>query len=149
MLQAYRELMPGASPQEVWSALATDAAFRMPAIRLATAQHEHGPVWMYRFTWETPVFGGVLRSTHTLEIPFVFDTLHQPGADQFTGAGPERAGRRRDAPGVDRLRRGPAIRAGPSTSRAGGRRCGSTARPGSSTTPTRGSAGPGSRPAPD
>jgi para-nitrobenzyl esterase len=47
---------------------------------------------MYRFTWETPVFDGVLRSTHALEIPFVFDTLHQPGAGQFTGDGAERAG---------------------------------------------------------
>jgi para-nitrobenzyl esterase len=46
---------------------------------------------MYRFTWETPVFGGALRSTHALEIPFVFDNLDRPGADQFTGDGPERA----------------------------------------------------------
>jgi para-nitrobenzyl esterase len=34
----------------------------------------------------------VLRSAHALEIPFVFDTLHQPGAEQFTGDGPERTG---------------------------------------------------------
>ena len=33
----------------------------------------------------------MLRSTHALEIPFVFDTLHQRGADKFTGNGPERA----------------------------------------------------------
>jgi para-nitrobenzyl esterase len=91
LLHAYREMLPDASSREVWSALATDAAFRMPAVRLATAQHEHGPAWMYRFTWETPVFGGALRSTHALEIPFVFDNLDQPGADQFTGDGPERA----------------------------------------------------------
>ena len=92
LLHAYRELMPEATSQAVWSALATDAAFRMPAVRLADAQQAHGAAWMYRFTWETPVFGGVLRSTHALEIPFVFDTLEQPGADQFTGDGPERAG---------------------------------------------------------
>jgi para-nitrobenzyl esterase len=91
LLRAYRALMPEATPQAVWSALATDAAFRMPAVRLADAQQAHGAAWMYRFTWETPVFGGVLRSTHALEIPFVFDTLDQPGADQFTGDGPERA----------------------------------------------------------
>jgi len=91
LLGEYRALMPEATPQAVWSALATDAAFRMPAVRLADAQQLHGAAWMYRFTWETPVFGGVLRSTHALEIPFVFDTLDQPGADQFTGDGPERA----------------------------------------------------------
>jgi para-nitrobenzyl esterase len=91
LLRAYRRLMPEATSQAVWSALATDAAFRMPAVRLADAQQAHGAAWMYRFTWEIPVFGGVLRSTHVLEIPFVFDTLDQPGADQFTGDGPERA----------------------------------------------------------
>jgi len=91
LLAAYRELMPDASSRDVWQALATDAAFRMPAVRLASAQHAHSRAWMYRFTWETPVFGGALRSTHALEIPFVFDNLHQPGAEQFTGTGPERA----------------------------------------------------------
>jgi para-nitrobenzyl esterase len=42
---------------------------------------------MYWFTWETPVFGGVLRCTHALEIPFVFDTL--PSAQLFTGESAE------------------------------------------------------------
>jgi para-nitrobenzyl esterase len=82
--------MPEASAAQIWSALATDAAFRMPANHLAEAQSAHAPVWVYRFSWETPVFGGVLRSTHALEIPFVFDNLHQPGAENFTGTGTER-----------------------------------------------------------
>ena len=90
LLAAYRDAMPGASPAQIWSALATDAAFRMPAHHLAEAQGAHAPVWMYRFSWETPVFGGVLRSTHALEIPFVFDNLHQAGAENITGTGPER-----------------------------------------------------------
>ena len=34
---------------------------------------------------------GCCSSTHALEIPFVFDTLDQRGADKFTGTGPERA----------------------------------------------------------
>jgi para-nitrobenzyl esterase len=74
---------------EVWTDLSTDAVFRIPAIRLAEAQAAHGPVWMYLFTWETPVFGG-LRSTHALEIPFVFDNLDAPGIAMFTGDSPER-----------------------------------------------------------
>jgi para-nitrobenzyl esterase len=74
---------------DVWTDLSTDAVFRIPAIRLAESQLAHGPVWMYLFTWETPVFGG-LRSTHALEIPFVFDALDKPGSDMFTGNGPER-----------------------------------------------------------
>ena len=104
LLRAYRAASPDATPQQIWLALTTDGVFRIPAIRLAEAQLAHGPVWMYRFTWETPAFGGMLRSTHALEIPFVFDNLDR-GADKFTGTGPERQGdRRRDAPGLDRVR---------------------------------------------
>ena len=65
--------------------------FRIPAIRLAEAQLAHAPVWMYLFTWETPVFGGVLKSSHAVEIPFVFDTL-DGSRPMFTGDGPERQG---------------------------------------------------------
>jgi para-nitrobenzyl esterase len=87
----YRSRRPGVTASELWTDLATDAAFRIPAIRLAEAQLPHGPVWMYLFTWESPVFGGILRSTHALEIPFVFDNLDKGGVEMFTGTGPERA----------------------------------------------------------
>jgi para-nitrobenzyl esterase len=91
LLRSYRRVTPDVPAKELWSMLATDGVFRIPAVRLAEAQSRHGRVWMYRFAWETPVFGGRLRSTHALEIPFVFDTLAQPGADKLTGNGPERA----------------------------------------------------------
>ena len=52
----------------------------------------HGTVHNYLFTWATPAFGGILRSTHALEIPFVFDNLRQPGVPVFTGDGEERQG---------------------------------------------------------
>ncbi len=82
----YRSRRADASGLELWTDVGTDAIFRIPAIRLAEAQQGHGPVWMYWFTWETPAFGGVLRSTHALEIPFVFDNLDK-GAELFTGNG--------------------------------------------------------------
>jgi para-nitrobenzyl esterase len=47
---------------------------------------------MYLFTWATPAFGGLLRSCHAVEIPFVFDNLDQRGMDMFTGDGAERQG---------------------------------------------------------
>jgi para-nitrobenzyl esterase len=89
IVAGYRANRPGASLLEVWTDLSTDAVFRIPAIKLAEAQLAHGPVWMYLFTWETPVFGG-LRSTHALEIPFVWDNLDAPGASMFTGDGDDR-----------------------------------------------------------
>lgn len=90
LLAEYRSRRPGATPAEVWTDLASDAVFRLPAIHLAEHQLPHGPVWMYLFTWESLAFGGLLRSTHALEIPFVFDTLDRPGVELFTGGGAER-----------------------------------------------------------
>jgi para-nitrobenzyl esterase len=92
LLGDYRLRRPDATPQELWLALSTDGVFRIPAIRLLEAQAAHAPVWSYLFTFESPVFGGILRSTHALEIPFVFDTLDASGADMLTGTGPERQG---------------------------------------------------------
>ena len=37
------------------------------------------PVWMYSFDWETPAFGGRLKSPHSVDVPFVFDTLRVIG----------------------------------------------------------------------
>jgi para-nitrobenzyl esterase len=90
LVERYRSRRPEMSSAELWLDLATDAVFRMPAIALLEAQLPHAPAWSYLFTWETPVFGGLLRSTHALEIPFVFDNLQSKESTLFTGTGPER-----------------------------------------------------------
>jgi para-nitrobenzyl esterase len=91
-LAAYREVRPDASPPELATAVATDATFRIPAMRLAEARVAAGTsTWLYRFTWPSPAFGGVLGACHGIEIPFVFHNLHQPGVELFLGSGPERA----------------------------------------------------------
>ncbi len=91
LLHEYRAASPDATPQQIWLALTTDGVFRIPAIKLVEAQLAHGPSWMYRFSWETPAFGGILRSTHAIEIPFVFDNLDR-NTEGVTGEGPERQG---------------------------------------------------------
>jgi para-nitrobenzyl esterase len=90
LVDDYRSRRPDVGPQELWLDIATDRVFRMPAIALLEAQAQHAPTWLYLFTYETPVFGGILKSTHALEIPFVFDALES--AEIFTGSGPELAG---------------------------------------------------------
>ncbi|TML38984.1 MAG: carboxylesterase family protein [Actinobacteria bacterium] len=78
------------TPRDLWVAVQSDLVFRLPAIRLAEAQARVGaPVHAYLFTWESPAFGGALRSCHALEIPFVWGTHVYPGISTFTGAGPE------------------------------------------------------------
>ena len=40
---------------------------------------------MYMFAWESPVMDGILRSTHCMEIPFVFDNALRHAS--MTGGG--------------------------------------------------------------
>ena len=72
--ETYTANRPGASPGDIAAAILTDAAFRVPAARLAAAQHAAGgTVHAYEFGWATSVLG--LGACHALELAFVFDTL--------------------------------------------------------------------------
>jgi para-nitrobenzyl esterase len=90
----YRSLAPGGGPAVLMGAVATDQAFRMPAISmaegLAAAPDRQAPVWMYRFDWSSPAMGGQLGAAHALEIPFVWDLTDTPGVEMFTGDSPGR-----------------------------------------------------------
>jgi para-nitrobenzyl esterase len=86
IVAAYRAERPDATPAELWTAVATDWVFRIPAIRLLEAQLAHQQrCWSYLFTMRSTAFGGLLGACHALEIPFVFDTLDRPGVAMFTG----------------------------------------------------------------
>jgi para-nitrobenzyl esterase len=54
-------------------------------IRLAEAQSKHAPVWMYRFDWSSPAFGGKLGAAHALELPFVWNVVDTPAAQMLLG----------------------------------------------------------------
>lgn len=85
----YRSEWPGASPDDLLLAIMTDSVFRIPAVRLAEAQAQNGgTAYHYLFTWESRAFGGRLKATHALEIPFVFNNLGRAGVDIFLGPGP-------------------------------------------------------------
>ncbi|MCL6600528.1 MAG: carboxylesterase/lipase family protein [Alicyclobacillus macrosporangiidus] len=71
--------------------LVTYRVFVQPMLLTADKLVQQGtPVWMYRFDWASPVLDGRLGACHAMEIPFVFNTLHQTGVDRFTGDSPER-----------------------------------------------------------
>jgi para-nitrobenzyl esterase len=81
------EDLRGGEPWELISALNTDAAFRQPAIALASARADLAkPTWMYWFTHSSTAFGGRFGSCHALDIPFMFGTLAAEGAEAFTGS---------------------------------------------------------------
>jgi len=87
-LAAYRTEWPGAEPDDLLMAIMTDSVFRIPAVRVAEAQVQNGgTAYQYLFTWQSRAFGGRLKSTHALEIPFVFNNLSRAGVDIFLGPG--------------------------------------------------------------
>ena len=69
--------------------LLTFDQFIFPAIQLAEAQVRQGaPVWMYRFDWHSPLFGG---AAHTLDRIFVWNLAGNPTIQHMTANAPEQA----------------------------------------------------------
>jgi para-nitrobenzyl esterase len=77
IIDLYLKLNPGASPSDIYFLIASDYRYGAPTMKVAErrAALGKGPVYLYYFTWETPVQGGRLKSPHTMEIPFAFDNV--------------------------------------------------------------------------
>ncbi|MFY0523553.1 carboxylesterase family protein [Archangium gephyra] len=89
VFEHYRGRMPDASARDVIVTAASDM-FRAPSLLAADRKvaQAAAPVYVYLFTWETPVLDGKLKSTHALELPFVFDNADL--VPSLTGKDPER-----------------------------------------------------------
>ena len=84
-LPVYRASRPGATPGEIFDAMATDWFYRVPAIRLAEAVPGS---YLYEFAWRSPGYDGKLGACHAAELGFVFDRLHDPSYRPMIGGGP-------------------------------------------------------------
>jgi para-nitrobenzyl esterase len=89
MIELYRKLNPSASPSDIYFLIASDLRYGAPTMLAAQRRAALGkaPVYLYYFTWETPVLGGRLKSPHTMEIPFAFDNVKISA--RLTGGGAE------------------------------------------------------------
>ena len=87
MIDLYRKLNPAASPSDIYFLIASDLRYGAPTMIAAQRRAALGkaPVYLYYFTWETPVMGGRLKSPHTMEIPFAFDNVKI--SERLTGGG--------------------------------------------------------------
>ena len=88
LIAVYQEKFPDATPYELAVQIQTDYSFRVPAVRMAEARlnaSASGRTFMYMFAWESRA--GYLKSTHALEIPFVFNNLSKAGVNAFIGPG--------------------------------------------------------------
>jgi para-nitrobenzyl esterase len=89
LIASYRSLYPDMSASRLWTAITSDQAMWVPALRIAEAHQSHQPAtYMYRFDW--PAADDDMGSPHGIDIPFPFDTIDVEGWDEFI-AGPERA----------------------------------------------------------
>lgn len=64
-----------------------DLMFRPGAVVQAKAKAAAGgaPVYMYLFTWQSPVMDGKYKALHCMEIPFVFNNIAR--CEEMTGGG--------------------------------------------------------------
>jgi para-nitrobenzyl esterase len=81
LLAYYKRSDPAASPSDRLITALTASNFGVRSVLLAErkAAAARAPVWMYSFDWETPAFGGRLKAPHSVDVPFVFDTLQMIG----------------------------------------------------------------------
>jgi para-nitrobenzyl esterase len=76
LIALYRSQRPTETPGDIAAVIAGDASsLRHAAHVIAQRKFSQGraPVYLYSFTWRSPVRSGKLRSMHCMELPFVFD----------------------------------------------------------------------------
>jgi para-nitrobenzyl esterase len=91
LISLYRAHRPMESLADIAAVMAGDAsALRHSASVIAQRKFAQGraPVFLYSFTWRSPVRSGKLRSMHGMELPFVFD--HPDAISFMTGTGADR-----------------------------------------------------------
>jgi para-nitrobenzyl esterase len=89
IVAGYHAAQPRLPADQIGLIIMGELGQRLPSLQMAERKLalKAAPVFVYLFTWETPVLGGRLRACHTLEIPFVFNTVE--GA-AITGSDPAR-----------------------------------------------------------
>ena len=66
-----------------------DLMFRRGTVKHADLKSANtkAPVYMYVFTWQSPVFDGAYKAIHCMELPFVFNNIKL--CEEMTGGGKE------------------------------------------------------------
>jgi para-nitrobenzyl esterase len=88
LIAIYRQGRPQASDIDLSQIIASDAFRARVVLEGERKSEQPAPVYMYYFTWKTPVHDGKLKAFHTLEIPFVLDNVDE--AKSMTGSGADR-----------------------------------------------------------
>lgn len=87
VIARYRQLYPHYTPSQVFFAATTAGrSWRGAVEELEARARQQAPTWAYQLDWGSPLEGGRFGAFHTLDIPLVFDTTHQPGSRTGEGA---------------------------------------------------------------
>ena len=77
-MERYRKAGRGDTTGDLFTALQSDLIFRMPANKVLESQKAAGgKAWAYSFAWKSPCYNGRLGAAHSVDLPFVFKTLHK------------------------------------------------------------------------
>lgn len=79
LLAVFREAYPGKDNSYLFELLASQVSQTQEGVITEAerkAEQKGAPVYLYYFLKHTPVHEGKLKAVHTLEIPFVFDSLN-------------------------------------------------------------------------
>lgn len=87
LFDAFKDLLPNAQPSDVLARITSDYCYvrNTRAQAKLMAEGSRRAVYCYNFAWNAPTMGGLLQAPHTVEIPFVFGTVH--AADALVGRG--------------------------------------------------------------
>jgi para-nitrobenzyl esterase len=76
LIAAARELRPKDSARYLFADIVSLGSFFAPlTIQAERKSAQRGGAWMYAWEWEAPIEHNLLRASHTIEIPFVFDNV--------------------------------------------------------------------------
>ncbi len=87
-LNAVKKAYPNDKNPSDW--IDVDTRFRPGSVLQANNKSSivgGAPVYMYLFTWQSPVFDGKYKAMHCFELPFVFDNIER--CAEMTGGTPE------------------------------------------------------------
>src|SRR5207237_294316 len=88
IVAVYRKNRADATSWDLLTGISSERT-RLGSIQLAERKAAGGPapVYMYLMTWETDFLGGLFKSCHALDVPFVFN---HPDVSPFTGGRPDK-----------------------------------------------------------
>jgi para-nitrobenzyl esterase len=85
----YSNCYPEYSPTQLIAAVDTDSHFKLPMWNLLRERSRSlANTWSYMFTWQSPIFEGVLGASHGLDIPFIFNNVDSQRVHVYTGNDP-------------------------------------------------------------